>query len=187
MREEDLEKQVPEVENPADNIADNETNEQIDKENPDWVPSESDNVSDELEQMKDSYLRLMAEYDNYRKRTMKEKAELIKNGGERILVGLLPVIDDFERALGNIDKVTDIKPVVEGIELIYNKFISFLNQNGVKPIETEGLPFNDEIYDAIATVPAADKTQKGLVVDCMQKGYMLNDKVLRHPKVVVAE
>ncbi len=187
MKEEDLEKKAHQVENPADNIAENETNEQIGRENPDWEPTGTDSMSDELAQMKDSYLRLMAEYDNYRKRTMKEKAELIKNGGERVLTGLLPVVDDFERALENVDKATDVKSVTEGIELIYNKFISFLNQNGVKPIDANGHPFDDEIHDAVATIPAPKEDQKGLVIDCMQRGYMLNDKVIRHAKVVVAE
>ena len=187
MKEEDLEKNIHQVENPADNIADNETNEQIDKENPDWEPAETDNMSDELAQMKDAYLRLMAEYDNYRKRTLKEKAELIKNGGERVLTGLLPVVDDFERALGNISGATDVKSITEGVELIYNKFISFLNQNGVKPIEANGHPFDDEIHDAVAIIPAPEKDKKGLVIECMQTGYVLNDKVIRHAKVVVAE
>jgi molecular chaperone GrpE len=187
MKEEDLEKKAQEIENPADNIADNETNEQIDRENPDWEPAESDNVSEELAQMKDSYLRLMAEYDNYRKRTIKEKAELIRNGGERILTGLLPVIDDFERAIENVNNITDVKSIGEGIELIYSKFISFLNQNGVKPVDAKGHPFDDEIHDAVAIIPAPDESQKGFVVDCMQTGYMLNDKVIRHAKVVVAE
>ena len=187
MKEENLEKNTHQVENPADNIADNETNEQIGRENPDWEPSEPDNVSDELAQMKDAYLRLMAEYDNYRKRTMKEKAELIKNGGERVLTGLLPVVDDFERALGNINNTTEIQSITEGIELIYNKFISFLTQNGVKAIEANGQPFNDEVHDAVATISAPEEDKKGLVIDCMQTGYTLNDKVVRHAKVVVAE
>ncbi len=187
MKEEDLEKKTYQAENPADNIADNETNEQVSRENPDWEPSSPDNVSDELAEMKDSYLRLMAEYDNYRKRTIKEKAELIKNGGERVLTGLLPVVDDFERAMENVNNASDVKSVAEGIELIYSKFISFLNQNGVKPIDAKGLPFNDELYDAVATMPAAQENQKGLVIDCMQTGYTLNDKVIRHAKVVVAE
>ncbi|MDR3061763.1 MAG: nucleotide exchange factor GrpE, partial [Dysgonamonadaceae bacterium] len=165
MKEDDFKEKAPQTENPADNMTDKETNEQIDRENPDWEPSETDNVSDELAEMKDSYLRLMAEYDNYRKRTLKEKAELIKNGGERVLTGLLPVIDDFERALDNANNATDIKSVVEGIELIYNKFISFLYQNGVKPIDACGYPFDDEIHDAVATVPAQEENRKGIIID----------------------
>ncbi|GHV21572.1 protein GrpE [Bacteroidia bacterium] len=187
MKEDDFKEKAHKTENPADNIADNETNEQIERENPDWEPSETDNVSDELAEMKDSHLRLMAEYDNYRKRTLKEKAELIKNGGERVLTGLLPVIDDFDRALENMNNATDIKPVIEGIELIYNKLTSFLNQNGVKPIDTCGYPFDAEIHDAVATIPAQEENRKGTIIDCMQKGYTLNDKVIRHAKVVVAE
>jgi molecular chaperone GrpE len=187
MKEDNFKEKVHKTENPTDNMADNGTNEQIERENPDWKPSETDNVSDELAEMKDSYLRLMAEYDNYRKRTLKEKAELIKNGGERVLTGLLPVIDDFERALENVNNATDIQSVIEGIDLIYNKLTSFLNQNGVKSIDVYGHPFDAEIHDAVATIPAQDEDRKGTIIDCMQKGYTLNDKVIRHAKVVVAE
>ncbi len=174
-------------ENPADNIAADQTNEQEYRENPDYEPESTDKVSEELAEMKDSYLRLMAEYDNYRKRTVKEKAELIKNGGERTLIALLPVLDDFERALKNMESATDIPAISEGILLIYNKFITYLQQNGVKPIEAQGQDFDDELFDAVATIPAADDEQKDKVVDCVQTGYMLNDKVIRHAKVVVAK
>lgn len=174
-------------EDPADNIAGNETNMQPEDENISEGKGQPDNLADQLATLQDSYLRLMAEYDNYRKRTVKEKAELIKNGGEKVLVGLLPVVDDLERALQNIEKANNVEAVSEGVSLIFNKFMSFLNQNGVKPIETENMPFNDELYDAIATVPVPNKDMKGKVIDCTQKGYTLNDKVIRHAKVVVAE
>ena len=187
MTDDDLKEKTPLTDNPADNLAENETNEQIERENPDWEPAETDNLSDELADMKNSHLRLLAEFDNYRKRTMKEKAELIKNGGEHVLTELLPVIDDLERALENSRQATEMQAVIEGIELIYNKIITFLHRNGVKPIEAYGQPFDAEIHDAIATLPAEDESRKGTVIDCLQKGYTLHDKVIRHAKVAVAE
>lgn len=154
----------------------------------------SDNVSGELEALKkkceelnDAHLRLMAEFDNYRKRTLREKADLIKNGGEASLGRLLPVVDDFERAMQNMRTAEDVKAVEEGVELIYNKFMAYLAQQGVKPIEATGKPFDTELFEAIATVPAPEPDMKGKVIDCVQTGYTLNDKVLRHAKVVVGE
>lgn len=157
---------------------------------------EADNVADDLEEvnseekykeLNDSHLRLMAEFDNYRKRTMREKAELIKMGGESALTNLLPVIDDFERALDNIKNTEDLNAVVQGVELIYNKFISYLSQQGVKAIEAIGQPFNTESYEAVATIPAPEADLKGKVIDSIQTGYTLHDKVIRHAKVVVGE
>jgi len=175
---------------PADNLTDATTKEQniedMEIDNSDENPEGTDNVSEELSKLNDSYLRLMAEYDNYRKRTIKEKAELIKNGGEKALVGLLPVIDDFERAIKTIETATDITAVKEGVILIYNKFISYLQQNGVKPIETLGQVFDPEVSEAVAMIPATDEEQKGKVIDDIQTGYTLYDKVIRHAKVVVA-
>lgn len=154
----------------------------------------SDNVADELEALKkkydelnDSHLRLMAEYDNYRKRTLREKAELIKNGGESALSNLLPVVDDFERALQNIRTAEDMKAVIEGVELIYSKFVAYLSQQGVAAIEAIGKPFDTEQFEAIATIPAPDAEMKGKVLDCVQTGYTLYEKVIRHAKVVVGE
>lgn len=157
---------------------------------------EADNVADDVEEvnseekykeLNDSHLRLMAEFDNYRKRTMREKAELIKMGGESALTNLLPVIDDFERALDNIKNTEDLNAVVQGVELIYNKFISYLSQQGVKAIEAIGQPFNTESYEAVATIPAPEADLKGKVIDSIQTGYTLHDKVIRHAKVVVGE
>ncbi|MCC8094523.1 MAG: nucleotide exchange factor GrpE [Tannerellaceae bacterium] len=154
----------------------------------------TDNVTDELEVLKnkynelnDAHLRLMAEYDNYRKRTLREKAELIKSGGESALSNFLPVVDDFERALQNIRTAEDLSAVIEGIELIYNKFLSYLSQQGVKPIDAIGKPFDTELFEAIATIPAPEPDLKGKVIDSVQTGYTLYDKVLRHAKVVVGE
>lgn len=138
-------------------------------------------------ELNDSYLRLRAEFDNYRKRTLREKSDLIKSGGEGALIGLLPVIDDFERALDTMKKATDPKAVAEGVELIYSKFMDYLGRQGVKPIEAVGQPFGTEMFEAVAMIPAPDEAQKGRVIDCVQTGYMLNDKVIRHAKVVVGE
>jgi molecular chaperone GrpE len=177
----------------ATNVAEEQTN--VTDEN-----VESDNVSEEANEeneldalqkkyneLNDSHLRLMAEFDNYRKRTLREKAELIKNGGESALTNLLPVVDDFERALQNLRTAEDMKAVEEGIELIYTKFMSYLSQQNVKPIETVGKAFDDETSEAVALIPAPDPEMKGKVLDCIQTGYTLNEKVIRHAKVVVGE
>lgn len=139
------------------------------------------------DQLNDSYLRLMAEYDNYRKRTLKEKAELIKSGGESVLISILSVVDDMERGIKASAQATDIDAVKEGMELIHSKFIAFLKQQGVNLIETEGQPFDTDHHEAIATIPAPEETLKGKVLDCVQKGYFLHDKVIRFAKVVVGE
>lgn len=156
--------------------------------------AEGDNKADALaalqkkyEELNDAHLRLRAEFDNYRKRTLREKSELIKNGGEGALTHLLPVVDDFERALQNIEKAEDIAAIAEGVELIYNKFVSYLSSQGVKAIEVVDKPFDIEQSEAIATIPAPEPEQKGMVIDCVQTGYTLNDKVIRHAKVVVGE
>ena len=153
-----------------------------------------DNVADDLaalqqkyEELNDTHLRLRAEFDNYRKRTMREKADLIKMGGEGALKNLLPVIDDFERALQNIPTTEEVKALREGVELIYTKFINYLGQQGVKAIEAVGKPFDTEEFEAIATIPAPHPDLKGKVIDCVQTGYVLYDKVLRHARVVVGE
>ena len=138
-------------------------------------------------ELNDSYLRLRAEFDNYRKRTLREKSDLIKSGGEGALIGLLPVIDDFERALDTMKKATDPKAVAKGVELIYSKFMDYLSRQGVKPIEAVGQPFGTEMFEAVAMIPAPDEAQRGCVIDCVQTGYVLNDKVIRHAKVVVGE
>jgi molecular chaperone GrpE len=137
--------------------------------------------------MKDKYLRLSAEFDNYRKRTMKEKAELILNGGEKSISSILPIVDDFERALKNMETAEDVAAVREGVELIYNKFMTVLGQNGVKVIETKEQPLNTDFHEAIAVIPAPAEELKGKILDCVQTGYTLNDKVIRHAKVVVGE
>ena len=140
-----------------------------------------------IEEQKEKYLRLSAEFDNYRKRTMKEKAELILNGGEKSISSILPVIDDFERAIKTMETAKDVKAVKEGVELIYNKFMAVMAQNGVKVIETKDQPLDTDYHEAIAVIPAPSEEQKGKILDCVQTGYTLNDKVIRHAKVVVGE
>ena len=149
------------------------------------LEKELETAQETIEEQKDKYLRLSAEFDNYRKRTMKEKAELILNGGEKSLSSILPVVDDFERAIKTMETATDVQAVKEGVELIYNKFMATLAQNGVKVIETKDQPLNTDYHEAIAVIPAPSEAQKGKILDCVQTGYTLNDKVLRHAKVVV--
>jgi molecular chaperone GrpE len=140
-----------------------------------------------VEEQKDKYLRLSAEFDNYRKRTLKEKAELIKNGGEKTLTAILPVLDDFERALKNMGASEETKAMKEGVELIFNKFQKILGQEGLQKIETEGQAFDTDFHEAIALIPAPSEDLKGKILDCVQTGYMLNEKVIRHAKVAVAQ
>ena len=151
------------------------------------LEKELETAQETIEEQKDKYLRLSAEFDNYRKRTMKEKAELILNGGEKSLSSILPVVDDFERAIKTMETATDVQAVKEGVELIYNKFMATLAQNGVKVIETKDQPLNTDYHEAIAVIPAPSEAQKGKILDCGQTGSTLNDKVLRHAKVVVGE
>lgn len=151
------------------------------------LEKELEKAQADIEEQKDKYLRLSAEFDNYRKRTMKEKAELILNGGEKSLSSILPVVDDFERAIKMMETATDVNAVKEGVELIYNKFMAVLAQNGVKVIETKDQPLNTDFHEAIAVIPSPTEEQKGKILDCVQTGYTLNDKVIRHAKVVVGE
>ncbi len=150
-----------------------------------------DNRIEEMEQrwreMNDKYLRLSAEFDNYRKRTLKEKTELIKSAGERILGEILPVMDNFERALQSMETATDVPALREGVELIYSTFKDFLTQQGVQEMECIHAEFNPDLQEAVTKIPAPTEEMKGKVVDCIQKGYTLYDKVIRFPKVVVGE
>ncbi len=141
----------------------------------------------ELDKQKKEYLFLLAEFDNFRKRTLKEKADLVKNAAEKAMLEILPVVDDFERALQAMHDSSDLESVKEGVDLIYNKFVKYLESNGVKAIDSNNADFNTEYHEAVTTFPAADDSQKGKVIDTVQKGYMINDKVLRHSKVVVGQ
>jgi molecular chaperone GrpE len=140
-----------------------------------------------LQELQDKYLRLSAEFDNYRKRTLKEKADLTKYASEEVLVGLLPVFDDIERAMHSMDKTEDIRSIKDGILLIYNKFSEFLKQKGIQEIESLHKDFDTDCHDAITKVPAPEKDLKGKVVDVIEKGYLLNGKVVRYSKVVVGD
>ena len=151
------------------------------------VGKKIESLEKELENSKKEYLFLMAEFDNFRKRTLKEKSEIIKNGAENAMRDLLPVIDDFERALKAIDENGELESLKQGVDLIYSKFMKYLERNGVKPIDSTGKEFDTELHEAVTTFPAADESQKGKIVDTVQTGYTLNDKVLRHAKVVVGQ
>ncbi|MDD4776744.1 MAG: nucleotide exchange factor GrpE [Fermentimonas sp.] len=151
------------------------------------LKKEHEELQTKHEELNDSFLRLNAEFDNFRKRTLKEKAEIIKSGGERVLLSIISLVDDFERALVSLHESEDKDALLEGMDLIYSKFISFLKQNGVEEIEAVGLPFDADTFEAVTTIPSQDESQKGIVLDCIQKGYKLNDKIIRFPKVVVGE
>ena len=142
---------------------------------------------EKLSEMQDKYLRLSAEFDNFRKRTLREKMDLTKYAGENLLIKLLPFMDDFERALKHLDNSGDSAAIVEGINLIYIKFSDFLKQNGVQEIESLNQVFNVDIHEAVAKMPVDDEEKKGKVLDVVLKGYLLQDKVLRYSKVVVGE
>jgi molecular chaperone GrpE len=142
---------------------------------------------EQVSQWQDKYLRLSADFDNYRKRTLREKTELIRNAGEEILVGILPVIDDFERALKSMETAQDLDAVKQGISLIQGKFKEFLIQRGVKEIDALNQPFDLDFHEAVTKIPAPQEDLKGKNVDVISKGYMLNDKVIRYAKVVIGE
>lgn len=177
----------------ADDTAINETTEKV----TDNTPADEDDTAkltaalEELkadnEKQKNDYLRLMAEFDNFRKRTLREKADLLKSGGEQCMRNILPIVDDFERGLLAIGESTDVEAVKEGMTLIYNKFKNYLDHNGVKEIPTKDQEFNTEFHEAVTMYPVEDPEQKGKVMDCVQKGYTLNDKVIRFAKVVVGQ
>ena len=172
---------------------DNQSADEVQEENQEELTEEQqlikelENAQKEVEDLKDKHLRLSAEFDNYRKRTLKEKAELIKNGAEKTMTAILPILDDFERALKNMEASEETQAMREGVELIFNKFHKVLNQEGLQVIETEGKDFDTDFCEAIALIPATSDDMKGKILDCVQTGYMLNDKVIRHAKVVVAQ
>lgn len=179
-----------------DNITDNSAEQSLQEEprteeteltEEELLQKQLDEANEKIATLEDKYLRQVAEFDNYRKRTIKEKAELIKNGGERAIESILPVLDDFERAIQNMSKDESNAEMLTGVELIFNKFIGILKQNGLQKIETEGEVFNTDYHEAIAMIPTPDESLKGKVLDCVQTGYTLNDKVIRHSKVAVGE
>lgn len=162
------------------------------EENTDEQPAEEEKdplvlANEQIDELRDKYLRSVAEFDNYRKRTLKEKAELILNGGEKAISAILPILDDMERAIANGEKTEDPKVLREGMELIFTKFMKTLEGLGVNKIETENADFDTDIHEAIAMVPGMGDDKKGKVLDCVQTGYKLNEKVIRHAKVAVGQ
>lgn len=160
-----------------DNVAENDT----------AVKSDAEKMAEEAAQWRDKYVRLSAEFDNYRKRTLKEKMELVSSAGEDVIKSLLPVMDDLERALAATEKSTDVEAVREGVVLISNKLRDTLRGKGLVEIEAFGQELDTDFHEAVAKIPAPEETQKGKIVDVVQKGYKLHDKVIRHSKVVVGE
>ena len=181
--EETPQQQVSETDNSA------ETDNQAETDQPE-VSVEKDPLDvalDEIADLKDKYLRSVAEFDNYRKRTLKERAELILNGGEKVITAVLPVIDDMERAIENGKKTDDPEVLREGMELIHQKLMKILETQGVSLIDTDAADFDTDVHEAVAMVPGMGDDKKGKVIDCLQKGYKLNDKVIRHAKVAVGQ
>jgi molecular chaperone GrpE len=188
----------PEMNEKAEGMEDHTENTESDKEefkhNKDQHKSKKDKsleriaeLENSLLSMADKYLRLQAEFDNFRKRTLKEKAELIKSGGETVLSNILPIIDDFDRALGTMKEVPEDDPAKIGFLLIFNKFKEFIKQHNVREIEAAGAVFDVDLHFALTKIPAPSEELKGKVVDVIEKGYLLHDKVLRYAKVVVGE
>jgi len=177
---EQTQQEEPANESAAESPADEPTNEEK-------LMEQLASANQTIEEQTNKYIRLSAEFDNYRKRTAKEKAEIIHNGSESAIKAILPVLDDMERAMSNMDKSDELRPALEGVELIYNKFIKILEQLGVKKIETENQEFNTDYCEAIAMIPAPSEEMKGKIIDCVQTGYMLNEKVIRHAKVAVGQ
>ena len=192
MKDKDTkEKHAPEEEVIVDDVNATEAeNREADQEVADAAVSAEDEVEklkSELEKEKKVYLFLMAEFDNFRKRTLKEKSELIKNAAESAFKGLLPIVDDFERALKASEGSEDANAMREGMELIYKKLKKYMEQNGVKEMDPDDREFDADKHEAISVVPVPDENQKGKILDTVEKGYMINDKVLRHAKVVVGQ
>ena len=191
IKQEAAQEQTVNQESTVNSVDTESPEEPTDSDNPESQESQEKDPLEEanrqIEELKDKYLRSVAEFDNYRKRTLKEKTELILNGGEKAITAILPVIDDMERAIANGAKTDDPNVLREGMELIYSKFIKMLESLGVKAIETENADFDTDVHEAIAMVPGMGDDKKGKVLDCVMRGYKLNDKVIRHAKVAVGQ
>ena len=185
--EEALQKEEPDTENPEENTATENTTEESTEKEQEEEKDPLTVANEQIDELKDKYLRTVAEFDNYRKRTLKEKAELILNGGEKTITAILPVLDDMERAIANGEKTEDPQVLREGIQLIFAKFQKTLEGLGVSKIETAEADFNTDVHEAIAMVPGMGDDKKGKVLDCVQTGYKLKDKVIRHAKVAVGQ
>ena len=164
----------------------NEPQEQL-QQTEEETQTEEENLAQQLEELKDKYLRAVAEFENFKRRTLKEKTELILNGGEKAITAILPIIDDMERAIENAHKQECVDAVEEGWELTYKKLLSTLEGMGVKKIEVEDKDFDVDFHEAVAMVPGMGDNKKGKIIDCVQTGYTLNDKVIRHAKVAVGQ
>ena len=178
---------APEIRDVMDDSTDDTATADITENEAEGLMQQVQQLSEALEKEKKDYLFLRADFDNYRKRTLKDREELVRNAGEKVLKGLLPIVDDFERGLAATKGSEDADAVRQGMELIYNKLLKFLADNGVKPMESTGADFDADLHEAIATIPAPSDDLKGKVVDTTTRGYMINDKVLRHAKVAVGE
>lgn len=186
VRAEEREETARQEETPVAEQQENATEQEV-KDEENQIEAALKDMEQKLAMVNEKYLRLSAEFDNYRKRTVKEKAELIKNAAEDTLSKILPVVDNFERALSSMEKSDDVAALREGVELIYNSFKDFLSQNGVKEINCLHTDFNTDEQEAVTKIPAPSEELRGKVVDCIQKGYTLNGKVMRFAKVVVGE
>lgn len=175
------------VEEEIDTETDTESATEAEAEPEEEAEDELSALKSQVSDLNDKYLRSVAEFDNYRKRTLKERAELILNGGEKVLTAILPVVDDMERAIENGAKTDDPQVLREGMELIYHKLIKVLESQGVSAIETADADFDTDVHEAVAMVPGMGDDKKGKVIDCVQKGYKLNEKVIRHAKVAVGQ
>jgi molecular chaperone GrpE len=177
-------------EEPGEGKEDQEGNELLRKlglSKKDKLKKESNDLKQKVEELNDKYLRLYAEFDNYKKRTIKERMELSKTAGSDIISALLPIVDDFSRAIKQTETSKDVNALQEGVKLIYQKLISILQSKGLRQMQSIGQPFNPELHDAITEVPAEDESMKGKVVDEIESGYYLNDKIIRHAKVIVGK
>ena len=189
IKDEELQEEQP-VEEDTDKEAEVEAPEEAENQDESENSEEKDpleKAQDEITELKNQLLYKVAEFENYRKRTLKERAELILNGGEKFITSILPVLDDMERAIENGAKTDDPEVLREGMELIYNKMMKALEGLGVKKIDTENADFDTDVHEAVAMVPGMGDDKKGKVIDCLQTGYMLNDKVIRHAKVAVGQ
>jgi molecular chaperone GrpE len=192
-KEKDAKETENEVINENQNITEqiSEENQVITEDTSEPAETEKKEQKDDFEikynELNDKYLRLVAEYDNYRKRTLKERMELMKNAGEDILVNFLPILDNIERARRSVDEAKEIEAVKEGINLIHKNIFDFLSQKGIKEIDAKGEVFDTDLHEAITKIPAQDETMKGKVIDVIEKGYKMKDKILRYSKVVVGE
>ena len=184
IKDEELQEEQPveeETDKEAESKEESEQTEEVEEKDP------LEKAQEEIADLKDKWLRSVAEFENYRKRTLKERAELILNGGEKFITSILPVLDDMERAIENGSKTDDPEVLREGMTLIYQKFMKTLETQGVSKIDTVDADFDTDVHEAVAMVPGMGDDKKGKVIDCLQQGYKLNDKVIRHAKVAVGQ